>query len=237
MGNADFTLTNVRCLNEPLFIPSTAGENKNHTMITVIANRGKTKDNKELTTVLPLSFWGSYAAVAACHLKKGRQVNVKGELVSFLMETGAVINGKPQRFLRVEGRAENFEFAGDTKKELAARIDKNIAAFKAIGRIPAAFNVTGEELLAIERDKTQKFDLAAAQMTGMFGNARVWMKGSGFLKPAAAPAPTPNPVVVPAPATPQMVDINAVKAALQKEGFDIDLGVASASPFTGAIAS
>jgi hypothetical protein len=231
MGNATFSLTNARCVNDPIIIPGATDPSKNHTMITVIANRGKTKGGKQLTTVLPLSFWGPYAAVAAVHLKKGRQINVTGDLVSFLMDTGVVANGKPQRFLRVEGRVAEFEFAGETMKELVARIEKNIAALKAAGRIPAAVNVTGQELLAVERAKTQKFDLSLASQTGMFGNARVFVKGSGWLKPNAA-------AVIPAPATPKMVDVEQIQAALKAQGIDLNLGVAaSAMPFSGAVAS
>jgi hypothetical protein len=206
--------------------------NKNHTMITVIANRGKTKAMKQLTTVLPLSFWGPYAGVASAHLKKGRQINVEGDLTSFLMDTGAVVNGKPQRFLRIEGRVDAFEFAGETMKELVARIEKNIATLKATGRIPAAVNVTGQELLAVERAKTVKFDLAAASQTGMFGNARVFIKGQGWLKPSASGA------VVAAPATPKLVDIDQVTAALKAQGIELNLGAAAnAAPFAGAVAS
>lgn len=231
MGNATFSLTNARCVNDPIFLPNTSDPNKNHTMITVIANRGKTKAGKQLTTVLPLSFWGPYAGVAANHLKKGRQINVSGDLTSFLMDTGAVVNGKPQRFLRVEGRVDEFEFAGETMKELVARIEKNIATLKAAGRIPAAVNVTGQELLSVERAKTVKFDLSAASQTGMFGNARVFIKGQGWLKPSAS-------AVVPAPATPKLVDIDQVTAALKAQGIELNLGAAAnAAPFSGAVAS
>jgi hypothetical protein len=231
MGNARFDLTNARCVNDPIIIHNMSDPNKNHTMITVIANRGKTKAGKALTTVLPLSFWGPYSAVAAVHLKKGRQINVTGDLVSFLMDTGAVVNGKPQRFLRVEGRVAEFEFAGETMKELTARIEKNIATLKAAGRIPAAVNVTGQELLSVERAKTVKFDIAAASQTGMFGNARVFVKGSGWLKPSAQ-------TIVPAPATPKLVDIDQVNAALKAQGIELNLGAAAAAaPFTGAVAS
>lgn len=232
MGNARFEFTNARCVNDPIFIPNLADQTKNHTLITVIVNRGKTKGGKQMTTVLPLSFWGPYAAVAANHLKKGRQINVTGDVTSFLMDTGAVINGKPQRYLRVEGRAAKFEFAGETLKDLVARIEKNIATLKAAGRIPAAVNVSGQELLSVERSKTQKFDMTLASQTGSFGNARVFIKGQGFLKAGAAVAQS-APV-----ATPRMVDIDKVQAALSAQGINLDIGAAaSAEPFKGAMAS
>lgn len=229
MGNATFSLTNARCLNDPIIIPNASDPNKNHTLITVIANRGKTKAGKQLTTVLPLSFWGPYAAVAAVHLKKGRQINVTGDIVSFLMDTGSVVNGKPQRFLRIEGRVAEFEFAGETMKELVARIDKNIASLKAAGRIAPQTVVTGQELLAVERPKTVKFDMAMASQTGMFGNARVFVKGSGFLKTGTVAQPA-QPASV--------VDVKAITDALAAKGIQLNLGAAAASsPFSGAVAS
>lgn len=234
MGNAKFDLTNARCLNDPIIIPSASDPTKNHTLITVIANRGKTKAGKQLTTVLPLSFWGPYAAVAAVHLKKGRQINVNGDLVSFLMDTGVVTNGKPQRFLRVEGRVAEFEFAGETMKELTARIEKNIASYKAAGRIPAAVNVTGQELLAVQRPKSVKFDMALASQTGMFGNARVFVKGQGWMKPAST-AVVPTEVI---PAPKKTVDLDSVQKALAAQGITLDVGAAaSASPFAGAVSA
>lgn len=182
MGKIMTTLLNVHCASAPMFIPADDPK-RNHTIVTVIANRGKSKAGVDLRSEVTLNIWGKYAGVAACHLDKGRQINVVGELLSHTKDTGAVgADGKKIMFRRNEVRVDRFWFGGDTLKELTQRVGKNLAALQAAGQ-----PITAEALLKSSRSATVDYNPALAAQTGMYGNARVWIKGQGFLKAGAVP--------------------------------------------------
>jgi hypothetical protein len=131
--------------------------------------------------------------VAACHLDKGRQISLIGELLSHTVDTGVVdAAGKKVMHRRNEVRVDRFWFGGDTLKELTQRVSKNLAALVATGT-----PITADLLVKSTRNATVDYNPALAMQTGMYGNARVWIKGQGFLK-AGAPVVAPAvPVVAP----------------------------------------
>jgi len=227
MGKFVVTGINAHCAAAPMFLPG-ADVKGNHTIITVIVNRGKTKAGVEMKSAVTLNIWGKYAGVAACHLDKGRQINFLGELLDHTKDTGVIgPDGKKIIFRRNEVRVDKFYFGGDTLKELTARVGKNLAMLQA-----ANLPVTAEALIKTSRSATVDYNPALAAQTGMYGNARVWIKGQGWLKPGAvvaAPAeiPAPAAVVVPAAAPVEGKSMEALMA--EQEELKAALANASAS--------
>jgi hypothetical protein len=208
---------NSHCASAPMFIPGD-DPRRNHTIVTVIANRGKSKAGVDLRAEVTLNIWGKYAGVAACHLDKGRQINFIGELLSHTKDTGAVgADGKKVMHRRNEVRVDRFFFGGDTLKELTSRVGKNLAAIQAAGQ-----PITPDALLKSTKSATVDYNPALAAQTGMYGNARVWIKGQGFLKPGAV---APQQVVA-APAG--KVEGKTVEQ-LQKEMDDLKAAIAQAA--------
>lgn len=202
---------NAHCAADPIFIPGET-PNKNHAIVTVIANRGKSKAGVDLRSEVTLNIWGKYANVAANHLGKGRQISFTGELLSYTFDTGTVnAAGKKVLHRRNEVRVDKFYFGADTMKELSERVGKNLAALQATGQ-----PLTGEALVKAVRNATVDYNPALAMQTGMYGNARVYIKGQGFLKPGAAVIPAAK---VPGPAEREktMQELMAEKAKLEAD--------------------
>lgn len=228
-----FAITGIgaHCAGSPMFIPGTE-VGKNHTIITVIVNRGKSKAGVELKSEVTLNIWGKYAGAAACHLDKGRKIDFEGELLSHTTDTGTVTPaGKKMLNRRNEVRVSRFYFSGDTKKELMQRVSKNLAALQATGQ-----PITPDALLNISRNKTIEYNPVLSAQTGMYGNARVWI-GNSFIKANAA-------IVVPAPAAPvpapaqvvakTMEELMSEQAALVKAVTDAQNPANALDAFLGA---
>jgi hypothetical protein len=186
-------LLNVRIAGIPTFIPAANGDvNKHHTLMTVICNRGQNRNTQEeMSDEITLNFWGKYACTAALYLNKGREISVDGELRSYRHQTGQMRPGTntPAIERRVEVLVQRFFFGKDSMKEMSARLNQKIAELKAAGRIPAATVLTAEELLAIERPAAVDYNPAVALQTGVYGNAKVWIKGTGFVTGNGVAAP------------------------------------------------
>jgi hypothetical protein len=187
-------LSNVRVAGEPTFFPSDDPK-KHRCLLTVIKNRGKNKAGQEMTDEIGLTFWGKYAQTAALYLDKGRAINVEGVLRSHTKDTGQVKdNGKKILHRNMTVHVKSFEFSADSKKELVKRVGQNIAKAKAEGLIPPQCTITPEYLIAVTRNVAYDYNPSSAAQTGRYGNARVYIKGQGFLGagfvPAGAPAGT-----------------------------------------------
>jgi len=195
LGTMLVQLMNVRVAGTPTFMPG-ADQKRNHCMVTVICNRGKKPETQEeMSDEITLNFWGKYADFAAKYLDTGREINVEGELRSHRHQTGQVnpTTGKPIIERRVEILVNRCFFGKDSMKELSARVNAKIAGLKGTGRIPMDAIITAEELLAVNRPDAGDYNPVLAAQTGRYGNARVWVKGVGFLgNGVAAPTTTSN---------------------------------------------
>jgi len=182
------TLSNVRVAGEPTFFPGDEPK-KHRCLLTVIKNRGKNKQGQEMTDEVGLTFWGKYAQTAALYLDKGRAINVEGVLRSYTKDTGQVKeNGKKILHRNTTVHVKSFEFSADSKKELVKRIGQNIAKAKQEGLMPMECSITPEYLIAITRNVAYDYNPQSAAQTGRYGNARVFIKGQGFLGAGVVPA-------------------------------------------------
>lgn len=187
------SLTNVRVAGDPTFFPG-ADPSKHRCLVTVIKNRGKNKAGQELTDEFTLVLWGKYAQTGAMYLDKGRAINVTGVLRSHTTDTGRVKpNGKKELQRSTNIHVKSFEFGADSKKELVKRIGQNIAKAIQEGLLPPNCTITPDYLIAISRTPAYDYNPQLAAQTGRYGNARVFIKGQGFLGSGAAVVP---PVMV-----------------------------------------
>ena len=181
MIDSTIFISNGRVAGEPCFFP--ADDPKKHRcLVTIIKNRGKNAAGVEMTDEHSLVFWGKYAQVAALHLDKGRAINVHGAERSHSKDTGRLKASGAKEILRTTSiHVRNFEFGPDSKKELVKRINMNLAKAKAEGRINPDATITAEELIFVQRPAAYDYNPMLAAQTGRYGNARVWVKGVGFL--------------------------------------------------------
>lgn len=184
------SLSNVRVAGEPTFFPH-ADPKKHKCLLTVIKNRGKNPvTGVEMKDEIGLVFWGKYAQSAALYLDKGRAINIQGTLRSHTKDTGQVKpNGKADLHRNISVNVSRFEFGPESKKELVKRVTQNIEKARAAGLIPMDCTLTAEYLIDITRPAAYDYNPQTAQMTGRYGNAKVYIKGSGFITAGeAAPA-------------------------------------------------
>lgn len=233
MIDSKLVLTNVRLASDPTFFPHPTDTTKHRSLVTVIKNHGKKRDGTERTpTEYSLTFWGSYSQTCALFLHKGRAINVEVVPKSYSRETGQV---KPTG-AKVINRTttfdvKSFEFSLDSKKELVKRINANLVKAKQEGRINPDATITAEELILVTRPQAYDFNMAVAAQTGMYGNARVYIKGQGFLGAGAVPGAVPGAVAGQAPIA---ANSDAVIAELQKRINDIVAAGAAAAPVANA---
>jgi len=183
LGAMKVQLLNVRVAGKPTFMPGSEPK-RNHTMLTVICNRGKKPNSQEeMSDEITLNYWGKYADFAAKYLDVGREINVDGELRSHRHQTGQInsTTGKPIIERRVEVLVNRCYFGKDSMKEMSARVNGKITALKQAGRIPLDTVITAEELLAVERPDIGDYNPALHDAIGVYGNAKIWRKGTGFV--------------------------------------------------------
>jgi hypothetical protein len=207
-------------------------------MLTVICNRGKNpRTQEEMSDEITLNFWGKYADFAANYLTVGREINVDGELRSHRHPTGQInpATGKSVIERRVEVLVTKCFFGKDSMKEMSARVNAKIAALKQIGRIPMESNITADELLAVTRPAAVEYNPAIHDAAGMYGNAKIWKKGQGFVgngvvapQPVAQPVNTGNPQDVTA-LTQELATLKAQLAA--KEAAQVAGATTEENPF------
>jgi len=224
MGKMQVTLIGVRVAGTPTFLPG-AEVNKHHTMLTVICNRGKNKAGVEQSDEVTLDFWGKYAQTAALYLDKGREVNIIGELRSHTVDTGVLkANGKRDLNRNNSVLVDKFFFGSDSKKELVARINANLAKAKDEGKLDPNATITGDDLITVSRGAAYDYNPALAATTGLYGCAKVFVKGTGFI--------VPGQTVVPAMAV-APVDTVAKDAEIAR----LKAQVAAMNPQTTAVAA
>lgn len=191
------SITNAFVAGEATFFPN-ADPKKHKCLLTVIKNRGKNKfTGEEMKDEIGLVFWGGYAQSAALYLDKGRAINVYGTLRSHTQPTGQVkANGKAELHRNMSVNVSRFEFGPETKKELVKRIAGNLALIQAAkdkGTRSPDQPITAEELIAVNRPAKYDYNPELAMKTGRYGNARVYIKGQGFLgEGPAAPIAVPD---------------------------------------------
>ena len=169
-----------------------------------------------MTDEFTLVFWGKYAMTAATFLDVGRCINVEAVPRPYSIDTGQTrADGKKIIHRITNFSVRSFEFGGDTKKELTSRITANLQKAKLEGLIPMDTTLTADYLIAIERPTKLDYNPATVATTGMYGNAKVYIKGSGFVKATGVVA---SPVVVGNGINPDDVDalqerVNALQKA------------------------
>ena len=215
-------LCNARVAGPPTFFPGLTPD-KHRTLLTVIKNRGKNKAGQPLSDEYTLVMWGKYAQTGALYFTVGRALNVECVPRSYSVDTGRLKpNGKKEIYRLTNFHVRSFEFGADSKKELSARINQNIMTAKAAGQIDQNATVTAEILLAVTRPQKVDYNPAVHNATGMYGNAKIFIKGQGFAGPGTAVA-TGQPTVEQLEA--QLAQLKAAPAGA--EGTDANAFVAA----------
>jgi len=204
-------LTNVHIAGPPTFFPA-ADPNNHRCMLTVIKNRGKNKKGEEMKEEFSLTFWGKYAQTAAIYLDKGRCINAQVAPRTYVKDTGQVrADGKRILDRQTTFNVISMEFGGDTMKELTTRVTANIQLAKSQGLLPPDTTITADYLLKNTRPQKYDYSPELAAQTGTYGNARVYLKGTGFITPGS-PAPVIVPEVIAGPAV-----VNAIPVQTDAE--------------------
>jgi len=192
MGNMLFIGTDLRVASEVTFIPGATDPKRNHSILTVINNRGKhPRTQEDMTDEITLNFWNKYAGVAAHYLYPGKQINVEGRIQSYTEDTGQVRpNGGRKLNRKIEVVVTQMQLLGDSMKKINERIAKNILALKAAGRLPQEVVLSAEELLKTDKIPMTDFAPAVSAQSGRYGLARVWSKDRGFWDQNLAAATT-----------------------------------------------
>ena len=174
------SLINVRCASDPILFPS-SDPKRHRCLVPVIKNLGKNAAGQPIKEVITLVFWAKYAEIASLMLAKGRALCVQGVMRTFTRDNGTVVNGKKVLEKNTTVHVRGFEFGPDSMKELQAIVGANIARAKQAGLIPAQVNIGADYLLARQRVSHRPFNPAEVAQTGKFGNARVFVKGQGWM--------------------------------------------------------
>lgn len=184
------SLVNVHIAGTPTFFPG-ADPKKHRCLVTVMKNRGKNNQGQEMTDEMTLVFWGKYAQTAALFLDKGRCINAEVVPRPYSVDTGQIRpDGKKVIHRITNFSVRSFEFGGDTKKELIARITTNLQKAKAEGLLPVDATITAEYLIDIVRPQKYDYNPTLVAQTGKYGNAKVYIKGTGFVNPTGIPTST-----------------------------------------------
>ncbi|KKM91903.1 hypothetical protein LCGC14_1223740 [marine sediment metagenome] len=202
------SLVNVHVAGTPTFFPG-AETNKHRCLLTVMKNRGKNKAGQEMTDEMTLVFWGKYAQTAALFLDKGRCINAEVVPRPYSVDTGQIRPDGKKIIHRITNfSVRSFEFGGDTKKELISRITANIQKAKTEGLLPIDATITAEYLINIVRPQKYDYNPQLVAQTGLYGNAKVFIKGTGFIVPTG---------VVPGSAmVAEVVDANNIDALQER---------------------
>lgn len=183
MGEIVVIGMDVRVASRTTFIAG-ADPKKNHAIVTVINNRGINQTTKlPMQDECTLNFWGKYAGVAAFYLYPGKQINFRGRMQSYTTDTGTV-NAAGKKILNRKNEVvvDSMQLLGDSLKEINRRLALNSTVLKNAGRMQAHEVFSAEELLRNpENIPLADYNPAIAAVTGLYGKARVWVKGIGFL--------------------------------------------------------
>jgi len=200
---------NAHVAGTPTYFPSLTDPSKSRCLVTVIKNRGKNAQNQDLRDEFTLVFWGKYAGTAAIFLDTGRCISVEGVARPYTTDTGTVRADGKRNLNRITNiHVRHMEFGADTKKEMIARVTNNIALAKSQGLLDPNATITAEFLLNITRPAMHDYNPAQAEQTGLYGNAKVFIKGRGFIG-ETAPVITTPPLTAVAGAVPVAAEVVA----------------------------
>jgi hypothetical protein len=167
----------------------------------MIKNRGINPNNQQpMTSEFTFVWWGAYAETCCLYIPTGRAISALVAPRTRSIDTGRVkANGKKEIYRVTDFHVRAFEFGADSLKELVARLDANLLLAKQQGILDQNSTLSGQFLAQVKRPAKVPFVLALAEQTGMYGNARVFVKGRGWIGPGAAvPAGVAvNPATVP----------------------------------------
>ncbi len=182
-------ITNANVAGTPTYFPHPTDPKKSRCLVTVIKNRGKNAQNQDLKDEFTLVFWGKYAGTAAIFLDTGRCISVEGVARPYTTDTGQVRADNKRILNRITNiHVRHMEFGADTKKEMVARVNANLQLGKSQGLINPDATITAEFLLNITRPAMHDYNPQLAETTGKYGNAKVFIKGRGFIGGAPATA-------------------------------------------------
>ena len=187
-------IVNARVASAPTFFPNAAGDAKKHRAVLTLMKNYRRNGQDIRTDTFSVWFWGKLARLACHRMPIGTSVTIVAEPRDYPRRTGRIkANGKEEIYRETSYHVVYFEFGqGLSNKAQNAIVTGNIAKLKAAGIIPADCTVTSEQLLESKLPEMQDYNPLLAQQTGMYGNAKVYIKDSGFVKPVAAAAGAQN---------------------------------------------
>lgn len=185
-------VTNVHTAAVPTMFPN-PDPKRMKAVVPAMKNLGKNAKGESIVERIQLVFWRKYAEIAALMLPVGTCLNVEGELHTFTRDSG-VVNAAGKKIYETitTVNVRKIEFAGMTKKQIAAIINAGIARAKAEGLIPQQCVIGADYLFqAPARPTHRPYNPNEVLSTGSFGYAKVFVKGQGWLgKGQSAPATT-----------------------------------------------
>jgi len=183
-------IVNARVASAPTFFPNAAGDAKKHRAVLTLMKNYRRNGQDIRTDTFSVWFWGKLARLACFRMPIGTSITVVAEPRDYLRRTGRIkADGKEEVYRETSYHIVYFEFGqGISNKAQNAVITGNIAKLKAAGIIPADCTVTSEQLLENKLPDMQDYNPLLAQQTGTYGNAKIYIKDSGFVKPVATAA-------------------------------------------------
>ena len=209
MGEFLFAGMDIRIANDLTFFPND-DPNKHHAKATAICNGGLSKSGKEIRDEVPLDFWGKLAGIACFYTFKGKQVNVRGNLQSYVTESGVILPSGKKELIRTHSiNVRVLHLLGDPMKEIERLVGINIPRLIAAGRLAPGTNVTAQELLHSDKEKLADFNPMLANQTGYYGRAAVYTNDRKFWRDSLGLNPALNPNVPDAAAAAMGINMNA----------------------------
>ena len=207
MGELLVTGMDIRIANDLTFFPN-ADPTKHHAKATAICNGGFSKSGKEIRDEVPLDFWGKLAGIACFYTFKGKQINVRGNLQSYVVDSGRVTPGGKKELIRTHSiNVRVLHLLGDPMKEVEKTFAGNLIRLLAAGVDPRSF--TAQELLRSDKQKLADFNPVLANQTGYYGRAPVYTNDRKFWKDSLGL----NPNVPDAAATAMGINVNTTDPA------------------------
>lgn len=192
-GYADVTLENARVAGYITFFPN-ADTKHQSAKFTVMVNRDYTDRNGNVipkATPVSVQAWGSLADVVCFFCGKGKQLNIKGELVNYDRVIQMNADGSAKTTRETTVTIQRLTLLSDPMSEIRENSKKNMTTI--LGQIAAegTFHPNNIQLIVerlaanmfMQTDKQPMggFNLQLAQQTGKHGKyGYVWTKDVGF---------------------------------------------------------
>lgn len=177
MSRHEYSATQMTVVNPVTFMPGEC-EHQHHAIFS-IAN-GQTPND-----LIPIHVWGKRAVVAAHYLYKGKGINVKGILKTYMQDVG------DRKQLRIEVHATCMEFLSDSLQADMLSMTETLADFfettpkedlENPDVIELAHDITSKSRRPIE---LEEWDEEKSNKTAKFGHpsTRIWSRDKGFWEP------------------------------------------------------